>query len=236
MRDQLRQVVGRLSERVLLLDRERQVILASPDAERLLGGGRAGLRGRRLGEALGVNHPLSALTERAFMTRQSLQETMAVSSNGGEPQKVVASLQLFAEGGEPAGALLTLGDFESLRQLETQLDYASKLAALSRITSGVAHEVKNPLHAMVLHLELLHAKLEAGQDPKTHLEVLTSEVNRLNRVVQTFLDFTRPLELKLHTVDANALVREVLLLAADASARGIDVIEHYGAGPLLMTS
>jgi signal transduction histidine kinase len=231
MRDQLRQVVGSLSERVLLLDRERRVIMASPEAERMLNGGRA-LRGKRLSDALGSSHALSALTERAFMTRQSVQETMQVSSNGGAPQEVVASLQLFEDRGQTAGALLSLRDLESLRRLETQLDYATKLAALSRITSGVAHEVKNPLHAMVLHLELLHAKLESGQDPQTHVQIITSEVNRLNRVVQTFLDFTRPVELKPQTVDANELTREVMMLAADARASGIEVIERYDQGPL----
>jgi len=208
------------------------VIMATPEAERLLSGSHAALRGRHLADALGRHHPLSALTERAFMVHQSLQETMTVSANGSEPQTIVASLQLFVDRGQPAGALLTLRDFESLQRLETQLNYATKLAALSRITSGVAHEVKNPLHAMVLHLELLHAKLEAGLDPRTHIDILTSEVNRLNRVVQTFLDFTRPVELKLHTVDANTLVREVMLLAADASAKGIEVVEHYEQGPL----
>ncbi len=231
MRDQLQQVVGSLSERVLLLDRERRVMMASPEAERLLSNGRA-MRGKRLSDALGPSHALSALTERAFMTRQSLQETMEVAANGSPPQAIVASLQLFEDRGQTAGALLSLRDFESLRQLETQLDYATKLAALSRITSGVAHEVKNPLHAMVLHLELLHAKLESGQDPNTHVEIITSEVNRLNRVVQTFLDFTRPLELKLQTVDANTLVREVMMLAADARAHGIEIIERYDEGQL----
>ncbi|MFN7947411.1 MAG: ATP-binding protein [Blastocatellia bacterium] len=232
MRDQLQQVVGSLSERVVLMDRERRVLMASPEAERLLSGGHFTLRGRVINESLGAHHPLSALTEKAFASHQSLQETALVSANGDEPQKVVASVQLFEDHGKPAGALLTLRDFESLRQLETQLDYATKLAALSRITSGVAHEVKNPLHAMVLHLELLNAKLETGNDPKTHVQVLTSEVNRLNRVVQTFLDFTRPVELKLVATDANTLVREVMLLAADARADNIEIQERYAEGSL----
>jgi signal transduction histidine kinase len=234
MRDQLRHLVGSLSERVLLLDRERRVLMASPEAERLLSGGRFSLRGLRLADALGTQHALSALTERAFQARQPLQETVSISANGSEPQMIMASLQLFEDRGRPAGALLTLRDFELIQQIETQIDYATKLADLSRITSGVAHEVKNPLNAMVLHLELLRAKLERGLDPKTHIDILASEVDRLNRVVQTFLGFMRPVELKLQTVDANLLVREVMLLAADARAQGIEVIERYEEGPLLI--
>jgi signal transduction histidine kinase len=235
IRDQLQQVVGSLSERVLLLDRERRVIMASPEAEKMLSGGRFTLRGQKLSEALSYNHPITALTERAYTSGQSLQEVTTLPINGtGQPAAVVASLQIFEDRGHPAGALLTLRDFETLQRLETQLDFATKLAALNRITAGVAHEVKNPLHAMVLHLELLGAKLDAGLDPKPHVDILMSEVNRLKRVVQTFLDFTRPVELKLHQVDANVLAREVVLLAADARAQGIDLEERYGGGPLII--
>ncbi|MGE0131112.1 MAG: PAS domain-containing sensor histidine kinase [Blastocatellales bacterium] len=235
IRDQLQQVVGSLSERVLLLDRDRRVIMASPEAEKMLSGGRFTLRGQRLAEALSYNHPITALTERAYHASQSLQEVTTFPVNGSGQQKaIVASLQIFEDRGQPAGALLTLRDFETLQRLETQLDFATKLAALNRITAGVAHEVKNPLHAMVLHLELLGAKLDAGLDPKPHVDILMSEVNRLKRVVQTFLDFTRPVELKLHQVDANVLTREVILLAADARAQGINMEERYGGGPLVI--
>jgi signal transduction histidine kinase len=112
------------------------------------------------------------------------------------------------------------------------LDYATRLAALSRITSGVAHEVKNPLHAMVLHLELLRAKVDAGRDPSKHVEVLTSEVNRLNRVVQTFLDFTRPLQLQTRKYDVNELLREVMLLVPLTPESKIEVVTHYTDEPL----
>ncbi len=235
IRDQLQQVVGSLSERVLLLDRERRVIMASPEAEKMLSGGRFTLRGQRLSEALSHNHPITALTERAYHIGQSLQEVATFPVNGSRQQQaVVASLQIFEDRGQPAGALLTLRDFETLQRLETQLDFATKLAALNRITAGVAHEVKNPLHAMVLHLELLSAKLDAGLDPKPHVDILMSEVNRLKRVVQTFLDFTRPVELKLQQIDANVLTREVILLAADARAQGVDMEERYSAASLVI--
>ncbi len=239
IRDQLQQLVGNLTERVLLLDREQRVLLASAEAEKLLmtassaNNGLRHLHGLRLSEALSRQHPLTVFTEKAFQSNQSLQETAELPADGkAAPQTVLASLQLFQDRGQPAGALLTLRDFETIQRLETQLDFASKVAALNRITAGVAHEVKNPLHSMVLHLELLTAKLDAGLDPHQHLEILTSEVNRLTRVVQTFLDFTRPVEVKLIEVDANTLLREVVLLAADLRAQGIDLTEQYGIGPL----
>lgn len=248
MRDQFSQVINNLSERMVLLDRERRVMMASPEAERLLtptlregvqsnGVGTDGrLRGRLLAEALGANHPLGALLEQAFSQCQSAEQTLTLP--GDPPQTVVASVQVFADHQQPAGALLVLRDFESIKRLETQLDYATRIAALSRITSGVAHEVKNPLHAMVLHLELLRTKLAEGRDPAKHVEVLTTEVNRLNRVVQTFLDFTRPVEVQMRKAELNDLVHDVVLLAPVNGMRDgehrINVVESYAGAPIFV--
>jgi len=228
-RDQLRQVIGSLSERVILLDRDQRVLLASPEAERLLSRGHALRRGRPLAEALGPNHPLTLLTSRAYATGQSIHEVTAFATNGSDPQTIAAAVQVFADRGGLAGALLALRDLATLEHLESQLDFATKLAALNRITAGVAHEVKNPLHAMVLHLELLNAKLASGGDPSAHVDVLVSEVNRLSRVVQTFLDFNRPVQLQRQLVDPTSILREVLLLAADASVKGIRFTENYAS-------
>lgn len=240
MRDQMRQVVNNLPDRLLLLDRDQRVMMASPEAERLLLNTNASngnhstktLRGALLGDVLNKEHPLMSLTRRAFAARQPREETLVLPTPEDAEHKLLASVQVFEERGQLAGALLTLRDFESLKRLETQLDYATRLAALSRITSGVAHEVKNPLHAMVLHLELLRGKLDTGKDPAKHVEVLTSEVNRLNRVVQTFLDFTRPVQLQTRRCDANQLLRDVILLAPITPESKIEVVTKYADDPL----
>jgi signal transduction histidine kinase len=242
MRDQFSQVINNLSERMLLLDRAGCVMMASPEAERLIaavgahanGGASSGsLRGHSLAAVLGDLHPLVALVVRAFRRCESTEQTLTL---GQPPQTVVASVQMFADNNQPAGALLVLRDFESIRRIESQLDYATRIAALSRITAGVAHEVKNPLHAMVLHLELLRTKIEEGRDPAKHVDVLTTEVNRLNRVVQTFLDFTRPVEVQMRKKELSGLIRDVVQLAPvdgtrEESAR-IRIVEQYADEPL----
>lgn len=112
------------------------------------------------------------------------------------------------------GALVTVRDAGTRAQLEDQIAVASRLAALGRITSGVAHEVKNPLNAMVLQLEILKAKLaENSTAVKPQLDTLSSEIWRLDRVVKTFLDFTRPVELRLNDTDLEQMLQEVFTLA-----------------------
>ena len=62
-------------------------------------------------------------------------------------------------GRQGLGALVTLRDLESMEEIESELELSRRMAAIGRLTSGVAHEVKNPINAIVVHLELLRNKL-----------------------------------------------------------------------------
>ncbi len=124
-----------------------------------------------------------------------------------------------------------------LERLASQLDVASRLAAISRLTGGVAHEIKNPLNAISLRLDFLRAKLgDPGEEELTKdIEVLSKEVQRLDRVVRTFLDFSRPVEVNFADVDLAELTREVADLMtppAQLAHVAMDVESPSGPVPL----
>jgi PAS domain S-box-containing protein len=236
MRGRLRQVISHLEERLLLINRDGRVILASPDAEQILGLNDVELTGLPIDESLGANHPLVETVERAFSERKSVARTTLHIPDGARTRQLLTSVQYIEDAGEPVGALISLRDYESFQKYESQWDLSKKLADLGRITSGIAHEVKNPLNAMVIHLEILRSKIENGAaDPKPQLEILDSEIKRLDRVVQTFLNFTRPLEIKLEPVDVNAIVNQVVVLAGmEAAERGVTINREMVSGPLIV--
>jgi PAS domain S-box-containing protein len=236
MRGRLRQVIGHLEERLLLINREGRVILASPDAEQVLGISDVELTGLPVDESLGVNHPLVELVERAFSERKSIARTTLHVPDGSRPRQLLTSVQYIEDAGEPVGALISLRDYESFQRFESQWDLSKKLADLGRITSGIAHEVKNPLNAMVIHLEILRSKLESHNgDPSPQIEILDSEIKRLDRVVQTFLNFTRPVEVRLEPLDLNKIVRQVVALAStEAKERGVSINADLVAGRLVV--
>jgi signal transduction histidine kinase len=92
----------------------------------------------------------------------------------------------------------------------------------------VAHEVKNPINAIVVHLELLKNKLGDENAPAMrHLDVIDSEIRRLDRVVQTLVDFSRPVELQLREQDLRLVIGDVLALATEElSTRNVTVESH----------
>src|SRR5690348_10638057 len=113
-------------------------------------------------------------------------------------------------GGAMGGILVRLRDPEATRQIGRQLQTADRLSAISRITGGVAHEVKNPLNAILMHVELARMKLAKGDsDLGQQMDIIASEIVRLDRVVKTFLDFTKPVELHPSDIMLEAFVIEV---------------------------
>jgi PAS domain S-box-containing protein len=236
MRGRLRQVVNHLEDRLILINREGRVILASPDAERLLGLKNVELTGLPIDESLGLRHPLVALVERSFNERRSIARTTMKSTGDLTRRQLLASVQYIEDAGTPVGVLIGLRDYESYQKFESQWDLSKKLADLGRITSGIAHEVKNPLNAMVIHLEILRSKIELGSaDTRPQIEILDSEIKRLDRVVQTFLNFTRPVEIRLEPLDLNLIINQVLALASmEAAERGVTINKEFAEGKLMI--
>jgi signal transduction histidine kinase len=115
-------------------------------------------------------------------------------------------------------------DMGTRRQLESQIALARRLTAINSLTGGVAHEIKNPLNSIALRLEMLRSRVagETPDDVDEQFAVLSSEVTRLDRVVRTFLDFSRPVDLNPERVDLAELVADVLLfIEPEAAGKGI---------------
>ena len=125
--------------------------------------------------------------------------------------------------------------------MAAQIDIGARLAAISRVTGGVAHEIKNPLNAIALRLDLLRARLEVPEEelaPKElvkDIDVLSKEVLRLDRVVKTFLDFSRPVEVHFLKLDLVELAREVcVLLTPQAKVARVEVVLEAPDQPAYM--
>jgi signal transduction histidine kinase len=122
------------------------------------------------------------------------------------------------------GALEKL-DAGTRRHIEGQIALARRLTAINSLTGRVAHEIKNPLNSIALRLEMLRSQA-AGEESGTESEIaiLSEEVTRLDRVVRTFLDFNRPVEMALVEVDLAELTAEIVhLLEPEAERGGIGI-------------
>jgi len=214
MRENMNSVMAGLEDGLLLFTRDARAVMVSPAAEKFLGAPAGQFLGRRVTEIFPDGHPLrQALHLEGDTFRETTAETELKTAGG--VRRVGVSVQAIQESGEQMGALVTLRDLDSLESINTQLQVSERLAALGRITAGVAHEVKNPLNSMRLWLENLKESLPPDQDAGAQqaVQVLDKEIDRLDAVVKRFLDFTRPMEIRLEATQLSHLLPEVLEIA-----------------------
>ncbi|MFZ0706775.1 MAG: ATP-binding protein [Candidatus Korobacteraceae bacterium] len=231
MKENLDQLMESLQDGLILFTRDSRVVLVSSSAERFVGRPRNEIFGHTVDEIFKLDGRLGTVVLDAFALHQSVPQREIELPNG---QRVQIALDFISERGERIGALLTVRDAESVRRIENEIELSHRLASIGRLTSGVAHEVKNPINAIVVHLELLREKMrEASPDTRRHMDIISNEIHRLDRVVQTLVDFNRPVELRLKTTDLRRVLEEVIQLAApEAEQNGVGMVTQLGNEPL----
>lgn len=222
LKDNVDQLMSKLQDGLMLFARDGRVVLVSAPVEAFLGRPRAELLGHTVQEVFDRDSLLGSALLEAFERRRPLSQHEFEAAGG---KRVQVSLDFVQERTSQIGALLIMRDTESVRRIGDEIEMSRRLSASGRLTRGVAHEVKNPINAIVLHLQLLRNKL-AQQEPDTrrHMDIIDTEIRRLDRVVQTLVDFTRPRDLHLEEVDLRRLMEEVAQLAApDAEQHGVTI-------------
>ncbi|HEY7406066.1 MAG TPA: ATP-binding protein [Candidatus Angelobacter sp.] len=227
LKENLDQMMANLQDGVMLFTSDLNVVLVSASAERYIGKPRGEILGRQPAEIFSPASRLGRAILEAFASRTPLAAEEIENEQG---RNIQIALDFIEERGERIGALLTLRDAESVHRIEDEIELSRRLAAIGRLTSGVAHEVKNPINAIVVHLEVLRQKMkEIDPDTRRHVDVIGSEIQRLDRVVQTLVDFTRPVELRLSDTDLRKVVEDVVLLASPAAERHNVAIERQAS-------
>ena len=236
LRGNFEKLLDDLEDAVLVFGRDRRLVVAAGAMEKFLGHERSQLIGQAMIDIFPPSTSLGLLLQQAAQTGRSIRNRrvpIGTSGNGSSgvavalvSVDVLEALQTGIGTGLSAGLMVRLRDPEATRQIGRQLQTADRLSAISRITGGVAHEVKNPLNAILMHVELARMKLAKGDnDLKPQMDIITSEIVRLDRVVKTFLDFTRPVELHPVEVPLESFVNDIAELARPlAETAGIELI------------
>jgi signal transduction histidine kinase len=222
LKENLDQILGNLQDGILLFTSDGRAVLVSEAARRFLHRDRDRILGLHAQEIFDRSTALGRGLAEAFDSDTPLMQEEIHTETG---RRIQASVDFIhdADSRRGLGALVTLHDLESAEAIESELELSRRMAAIGRLTSGVGHEVKNPINAIVVHLELLKTKLGAADGPAArHLNVIESEIHRLDRVVQMLVDFSRPVDLKLREQDLRSVVDDVVSLAtAELSTRNV---------------
>jgi two-component system, NtrC family, sensor histidine kinase HydH len=211
-------VLTGMGDGVVVLGAEGTLQMANPAACKLFGLPVADLVGKQceatpcgdlLGGLSGASEPLKAVVPRADGTAVSVLATAS-------PVRIA--------GHGPPGTTLILRDLTECRRLEREKQRNATLAAFGRFASTVAHEIRNPLNAIgvgVQRLEIEGLQRKNGTEPRRLLELIHSEVERLDHILSGFLDLARPRRVKPEPGDLDALLAEMMPLLREGSDAGV---------------
>jgi PAS domain S-box-containing protein len=140
------------------------------------------------------------------------------------------------EQGNINSIVVVMADVTDAVDLQAKLMHTEKMAALGQLVSGVAHEVNNPLAAIVGFTDLLLENQRVPADAKRDLQIILQEAQRTRTIVQNLLSFARQMPAQHEPVELNSVVRQTIQLRAyDSAKKGIEIVEHYdGSLPLFV--
>jgi signal transduction histidine kinase len=119
----------------------------------------------------------------------------------------------------------------SLERSRTRLLVAEKLAAVGKLAASVAHEIRNPLTAMKMWLFSLQESVRGNPETDHKLRIISEEINRLDRIIHDFLEFSRPLAPRRRAQPVDPVIRQTLeLLAATLKERKLSVVQEPAPG------
>jgi signal transduction histidine kinase len=209
-RGQFFNIFRSINDVVILLDASGAVLFANDEAHDRLGLPAGGLsQGKPLKLLLGVDHPLIRAIETATATGIELRDAALELTRGQTAERLLVSLFSLGQGPEPPGILVVGRDLKLVKELESVVEHSDRLVRLGSVISGVAHQLRNPLNAMNLQLELLSHDVERSGNAARRVRALRDEIERLDRAIDALLRFMRPEQLKLASVPLNALLTEI---------------------------
>jgi PAS domain S-box-containing protein len=236
--DLLGMLLESMTDGIIVTDREHRVMLYNKSAQRLFPFSMDDLMERVLWDCI-ADREIAAFFSANLRSQEKVSDR-EFTLEGSPPRILSVSLLPLVKGGSVQGNLVHIEDVTEKRSKEARLRRAESLASLTTLAAGVAHEIKNPLGSMGIHLQLIQKKI-AGKDSieskdiGQHLEVISEEVDRLNRIVVDFLFAVKPMDTRLEDGEVNRIIEELLdFVQPELDQAGVTIESSLSASlPLL---
>jgi two-component system sensor histidine kinase PilS (NtrC family) len=215
---------------LIALDREHRITAFNRAAEEITGVVAPRAIGQAWSSLIGAAIPLEPVE--AVITanpRASARHEAVLRRPDGTTVPVRMTFSALRSGeGERLGLISACEDLSAIRDMESRMRQADRLATVGRMAANIAHEIRNPLASLTGAIEVLTSPLTADDARERLSQIVARESERLNHIIKNFLEYARPAPLSIATFDVAAAVEEVLLLLEHRASPGsLKVIREF---------
>ncbi|MHB8808440.1 MAG: ATP-binding protein [Desulfobulbaceae bacterium] len=224
------EMVANLPEGIIVIAPDRAITFINPIASTLLNPADRQIVGEDAATILPAEL-FALLGERGRHRKAKTSEQRLPGPGGGELTLAVNVTGIVTEEGEEIGTMIILHDLTETKRLQATVQKQEKLAAIGNLAAGVAHEVRNPLSSIKGYATYFASLFEEGSEQKKAAEVMTSEVERLNRVISELLEIARPSDIRPRPTDISFLLNSSLrLVQQEAETVGVRIETDIAPG------
>ncbi len=206
-------VMGSLTQGVLVSDHEDRIVYSNKAIDRLLPL-RQGDHSDLLVWTIIDNDDLYHFVKENLYEHNTVRDKIFVLNRANDTTVLSVSVLPLASKGRIYGNVLIVDDVTESKEREIKLKRAESLASLTTMAAGVAHEIKNPLGSMSIHIQLMNKILNRDnfnkEDFTKYLDIISDEVDRLNSIVVDYLFAVRPMDVELIESDINVVINELI--------------------------
>lgn len=227
--ERLEAVLDSMTDGVMVGDENHNLVLQNRPVSRLL----------PIAPGENYEHPLweviadpeiAEFVRDALTNQESVMDREFALDIGATSRILNCSVLPLVRGGSIQGNFLLVQDVTERKGKEARLRRAESLASLTTLAAGVAHEIKNPLGSIGIHMQLIQKSLKQGESNEERLQeyidVVNEEVERLNKIVVDFLFAVRPMDVELRDGDVNQVIKELIgFVRYELEENGIQVEE-----------
>ncbi|MFP4372934.1 MAG: two-component system sensor histidine kinase NtrB [Spirochaetaceae bacterium] len=212
--EQMQIVLDSMNDAVVVSDNEHNLVMVNKAAERLLPLMPGDLAEHKMWEII-RDEEIASFVEEMLEAEDSVLDAEFTLEHSGGTRILLLSLFPLVRSGHVTGNILRVEDVTERKSREARLRRAESLASLTTLAAGVAHEIKNPLGSIGIHIQLIQKELSALADAEKeriqgYIDVVNEEVNRLNKIVVDFLFAVRPMNVELEDEDMNTVLADLL--------------------------
>ncbi|UCG52396.1 MAG: PAS domain S-box protein [Candidatus Latescibacterota bacterium] len=208
-------IINNMSSGILVVDSKAKILTINPTAEEILGVEKEDVVGLGVEAALGplVPHFAQEMLEALVEKQNKRRHEISIRTRDGRRMPLGLSISILKdEKGRARGVIAVFQDLTEARKMQEKMRKADRLAAIGELSAGIAHEIRNPLASISGSIEVLYNELDLSGENRRLMELIVKESDRLDRIINDFLEFARLRPPSLDNVSLTRCLDDVFVL------------------------